>query len=195
MASYQGIVAVGETLLQLLKEARSASSDPVVSSVSCEFFVRPVPTARPLLTLHLHRVTPGVRGPQPDRPGPSGTVLRPVANVELHYLLASWAATANDQHVLLGWAVQTLATSYQLPAALLNRHRSTPVFFEDESVEIVPDTLAIQDLGSIWEVSKPDIQVAAAYRARSVTLHAPFPAAVGGPVQTRRFEAEPSGGR
>lgn len=75
-----------------------------------------MPTARPLLTLHLHRVTPGVRGPPPDRPGPPGTVLRPVANVELHYLLAAWAATASDQHVLLGWAVQTLATSYQLVA-------------------------------------------------------------------------------
>ncbi len=195
MASYEGIAAVGETVLQLLRDAKEASADAIVHTATCEFFIRPVPTPRPLITLHLHRVIPLARSLQPDRPGGSGTVLRPVVTVELHYLLAPWAATTRDQHVLLGWAMQTLAGACHLPAALLNRHREAPVFFEDESVELVPETLPIQDVGSIWEVNKPDIQIAAAYMARAVTLHAARPASDGAPVQTRRVDAAPAGGR
>jgi hypothetical protein len=187
LAGYEAIAAVGETVVRLLSDAR-VTGDGFIRSATCELFRKPVPGARPLLTLYLYRVVHAARARQPDRVV-GAVVSRPVHTIDLHYLLIPWAALPRDAHVLLGWAMATIAQSPQLPAALLNRHRATPVFFEDESVEFVPDAVSLQDLTNIWEVNKPEIQVSAAYVARSVTLHA-TQGGDGGPVQSRVFDAE-----
>ena len=185
MAGYEAIAALGETVVRLLNDARTSSTDAFIRSVTCDFFRKPIPGSRPLLTLHLYRVAHATRARQPDRVV-GGSVSRPVHTVDLHYLLIPWASTPKDAHVVLGWAMQTLAQSYQLPAALLNRHRAAAVFFEDETVEFVPDVVSLQDLTNIWEINKPDVQVSVAYVARAVTLHATL-APGGGPVQSREF--------
>lgn len=189
VARYEAIAAVGETVVRLLNDARLTSPDPFVSTVTCALFGKPLPAERPLLTLYLYRVVHAPRARQPDRVV-GGAVSRPVHSVDLHYLLTPWAARARDVHVLLGWAMQTLARTPQLSASLLNRHQTTPVFFDDEAVELVPDVVSLQDLTNIWEVNKPDIQVSAPYVARAVTLHATEgPGA--GHVQTRAFDYDP----
>ena len=111
---YEGIVAVGETLLQLLKGGRapvrsgsSAAPSPASSSrARCHGAAAAHAAPAP--------VTPASAARSPTARGPPARCCAPVANVELHYLLAAWVATASDQHVLLDWAVHA-ATSYQPP--------------------------------------------------------------------------------
>ena len=56
MAGYEAIAALGETVVRLLNDARTSSTDAFIRSVTCDFFRKPIPGSRPLLTLHLYRV-------------------------------------------------------------------------------------------------------------------------------------------
>lgn len=185
MAGYQAIAAVGDAILRVLHDAKDASGDPFIVSASVELFRRPLPQARPLLALHLYRITHAARSRQPDRVAGQG-VARPVHTLDLHFLIMAWTTQPKESQVLLGWAIQTLALTPQLPAALLNREFAG-AFFDDETVEVVPDAVSLQDLTNIFEVSKPDIPPSAAYVARGVTLHATQHASPG-PVQARIFD-------
>lgn len=173
MARYDAIAAVGETIVKLLiqEKAALAADDEFISKAHIDAFSKPVPTARPFLGLHLYRVAHTTRIRQPDRVD-GDRVARPVHTVDLHYLFMVWASNPKGAQVLLGWAMQTLARrAYRLTTAQLNRE--TPgVFYPGETVEFVPDSVSLQDLTNVWEIVKPDIQLSAAYVARSVTLHA-----------------------
>lgn len=185
VAGYQAIAAIGDTIIKVIHDAKDVSGDPFIVGASVELFRRPLPQARPLLALHLYRIAHAARARQPDRTVGQG-VARPVHTVDLHYLITAWANHPKEAHVLLGWALQALALTPQLPAALLGREFAG-VFFDDETVELVPDTVSLQDLTNIWEVSKPEIPPSAAYVARGITLHATQPVGAG-PVQARIFE-------
>jgi hypothetical protein len=171
VARYEAIAAVGETIVKLLIQEKALVGDDFINKAHIDAFSKPVPTARPFLALHLYRMAHTTRVRQPDRVEGS-KVARPVHTVDLHYLFMVWATNPKAAQVLLGWAMQTLAQrAYRLTAAQLNREMPD-VFFADETVEFVPDTVSLQDLTNIWEIVKPDIQLSAAYVARSVTLHA-----------------------
>jgi hypothetical protein len=117
MATYHAIAATSYAILRLLKDAWPRSIFP-----SAQFEYLPLAEdAKSIsegLTLHLYRVAANTSRrhsavpPQPDKPK---LRYRPLLNLDLYYLLTPWAANADTQHRLLGWAMRTLDDTPILP--------------------------------------------------------------------------------
>ena len=188
MAAPYAIAAVGKAILALLAAAR-----PTPEFAGAEFelyqgrnFGSPMEEG---ISLYLHRVTPGSNTRNlPPRQTTDGRRFRPSVQVDLHYLLMPWARDAFKQHRLLGWAMRVLEDTRVLHASLLNQHGPEPdLFAEHECVDVIMETLAIQDIGSILEVTKPNIQVAVPYVVRMVALDSDIELVEAELVQTREF--------
>ena len=65
----------------------------------------------------------------------------------------------------------------------------TGSFRSEEGVDLIHDTVSVQDMSYIWEAGKPNIQVSAAYVARVVSIDSRVEQPEqGAPVQTRVFQ-------
>lgn len=190
MASLNAIAAVGEGILGLLADAcpRLEYPDALFELYNAANFKSPMTEG---ISLYLYRVDPN---PQlrntPVRVALDGRKYRPGVPVNLHYLLSSWAAKADRQQRLLGWAIRTLADTPVIPAGVLNeRPPEHDVFRPDESVDLVMESLSPQDMAAVWDIAKPNIQPSVAYLARMVVLESKVPLAEYEPVQTRQYDA------
>jgi hypothetical protein len=188
MASPYAVAAIGRAILALLA---AAAPKPEFASASFELyqarnFQAPMEEG---VSLYLHRITPAsnVRN-MPPRVAPDGHRFRPSLPVDLHYLLIPWARDAFKQQRLLGWAMRTIEDTPVLHASLLNQvGPETDIFGDNETVDVLLESFPIQDIGSIWEVAKPNIQPAAAYVVRMVSLESRTELIEADLVQTRVF--------
>jgi hypothetical protein len=188
MARPYAIAAVGKAILALLAAAR-----PTPEFAGAEFelyqgrnFAAPMDEG---ISLYLYRITPGSHTRNlPPRVELDGRRFRPSVQVDLHYLLMPWARDAFKQHRLLGWAIRVLEDTRVLHASLLNQVGPEPDIFDDnECVDVIMEAIAIQDMGSILDVTKPNIQLAVAYVVRMVTLDSEIEIVDADLVQTREF--------
>lgn len=188
MAASYAVAAVGEAILAVLAAARPT---PEFAGAQFELyqgrnFTSPMEEG---ICLYLHRITPGSNLRNlPPRVAADGRRFRPSVPVDLHYLLIPWARDAFKQHRLLGWAVRILEDTRVLPASLLNQHGPEPdLFGPTESLDVLMETLPIQDIGSILEVAKPHLQPVVPYVVRMVALDSDVELADADIVQTREF--------
>jgi hypothetical protein len=196
LASYHAISAISQAIVSLLKTARPAGEFP---NVDVKLFqAKDTQTVGDWegLSLFLYRVpVSGARRQMPPSIGPGGRPFKRPLPVDLFYMLTPWAKTAEMQHLLLGWAMRTIEDSPSLPAALLNSHfPNDRPFRNDETVELIHDTLSMQDLNNIWEIfGKHNVQVSATYVARVIPIESQIESGVDGPAaQTRVFHTGPS---
>ncbi len=141
------------------------------------------------LSLYLYRVATNVsRRNLPPGRGADGKRYRPALPIDLFYMLTPWGQTAEQQPVLLGWAMRVLEDSPIIPSGYLNKFSSDETFHPSETVELVLDALSLQDINNIWNGFKPNMYPSVAYVARLIVLESRIPIAEGGPVQTREFD-------
>lgn len=188
MAGAYALAAVGKAILTLLASACPRGEFPTAEFelYQAENFVKPMEEG---IALYLHRVTPAnnIRN-LPPRVAPDGTRYRPSLPIDLHYLLIPYARDAFKQQRLLGWAMRAMEDRTVLNSGLLNQPGPEPdLFFDAEAIDVIMETLAIQDIGSIWEVAKPKIQPAIPYVVRMLLLDSTIEMAEGALVQTRVF--------
>jgi hypothetical protein len=187
MAGPFAIGAVGKTILALL----AAAAPPEFAGAAFELYQskdlqHPMPEG---ISLYLHRVTTAndVRN-LPPRVGLDGRRFRPSIRVDLHYLLIAWAQNAFKQQRLMGWAIRTIEDTPVLHASLLNQAGPEPdLFDENESVDVLLETISIQDLSTIWDTAKTQMQPCATYVVRQLTLQSSLELIEAGPVQIRDF--------
>jgi uncharacterized protein DUF4255 len=190
MASPNAIAAVGKAILALLA---GACPKPELAGAEFELyqaksFLAPMKEG---IALYLHRVTPAnnVRN-MPPRLAPDGRRYRPSLPVDVHFLLVPFADEAFKQQRLLGWAMRTIEDTPILHASFLNQYGPEPdTFREGECVDVIMETISYQDLGSIWEVAKPNVQPAVPYVVRMLALDSQLDMTEAGLVQTRVFGA------
>jgi hypothetical protein len=78
-----------------------------------------------------------------------------------------------------------------LPSGVLNHYAPRQdTFRASETVELIAETLSIQDMNTIWDLLKPNPPVSVTYLARLVELESLRPSIEAGLVQTRVFEME-----
>jgi hypothetical protein len=181
------IAAVGKAILALLSAARPIEFNGALFELyQARNFTAPMDEG---ISLYLHRITPGgnVRN-LPPRSGSDGRRYRPSVPVDLHYLLIPWAQDAFKQQRLLGWAVRVLEDTRVLHASLLNQHGPEPnLFGETETVDLLMQTLSLQDIHAIWEITKPNMQPSVGYVVRMLSLESVVPLVEADLVQTRDF--------
>jgi uncharacterized protein DUF4255 len=185
LATYHAIAATGKAILGLLE----AATPPEFSTIQFKLY-RPVDFQDPLtegIGLYLYRVTTNTtRRNFPPRLDSTGRRFRPQLPIDLHYLLTPWAQTSERQHQLLGWSMRVLEDTPILPPGLLNHYGPDQETFQpDESVELVCEPLALQEIVNIWDAFKPNFQISVAYVARMITIDSQIVLSEFPPVQTR----------
>jgi hypothetical protein len=193
MATYPAIAATSEAVLGLLQSATLGTEFDAVefAHYQANSFESPMSDG---VSLYLYRVTVSANRNQPPHVGPDGRRYRPPLPLDVHFLVTAWAETAIRQQRLLGFAIRTLEDTPILPAGVLNQHGPEPdVFRPEESVELVYETLSVQDVSYIWEVAQTKEQPSAPYVARMVQIESSVPLDEAGLVQTRTLEFAQAG--
>ncbi len=190
MATYHAIAATGETMLKVLEQARPS---PDFDSLRFELY-QPSNFQSPLaegISLYLYRVAPNVqRRHQSPRIDPvSGKRYRPSLGLDLSFLLTAGGKNATRQQDILAWAMRTLEDTPILPMGILNTYSTQrDTFGVNEAIELVLDSLSLQDLVSIWEIAKDKQQPSVGYTARMVLIDSVIEVIEADLVQTRRFD-------
>ena len=190
MATYNAIAATSEAIRRYLKDApRPEFPQLDVDLYQAADFQKPVP-AGGRISLFLFRiaVNSSRRNLPPRLSEDRKTRYRAPLPLDLFFLVSAWALNADLQQRLLGWCARTLEDAPILPASVLNRLQSTPVFRHSEMVELVCDPPSMQDLNVIWDVVKPNTPLSIAYVARMIAIESEMPLVEGELVQTQAFD-------
>ena len=86
--------------------------------------------------------------------------------LELGFLIVPWSASAEEEHGVLGWALLELGRYGLLDRSLL----VGDAWAREESVQIVPEAMATEDLFRIWQALGLRYRLSATFRARVIRL-------------------------
>ena len=189
MAKAQAIAVIGQTILGLL-----ADNIPKTEFANARFelyqtsnFTAPMEEG---ISLFLYRVeiNAGLRN-LPAQTGLDGIPRRPPLPLDLYYLLTVWAKDVVKQQRILGWTMRVLEDAPVLSAARLNNFGpERDVFLPHEKIEVIYNSLSLQDLSNLWSAFKVSLPMSVAYIARVVGIDSTIPAADSAPVQTREID-------
>ena len=188
MGTFQAIAATGQAMLGLLSDAvpRDLFPNAQFELYQMSNFQQPMEEG---ISLFLYRIAANTsRRNLPPSTGPDGRRFRPPIPVDLYYIATAWAPTAVRQQRLLGWAIRMFEDVPVLPTGLLNNYGPEPeIFKQGETVEIILDSLTLQDLNNFWGVSKASLQLSVGYIARMLHIQSSMPITEYAEVQTREF--------
>ncbi|HET6972554.1 MAG TPA: DUF4255 domain-containing protein [Pyrinomonadaceae bacterium] len=188
MGTFQAIAATGQAMLGLLSDAvpRDQFPNAQFELYQMSNFQQPMEEG---ISLFLYRIAANTsRRNLPPTTGPDGRRFRPPIPVDLYYIATAWAPTAVRQQRLLGWTIRMFEDVPILPTGLLNNYGPEPEIFKNgETVEVVLDSLTLQDLNNFWGVSKSSLQLSVGYVARMLHIQSSMPLTEYAEVQTREF--------
>jgi hypothetical protein len=189
VAKAQAIAVTGQTVLGLL-----ADNIPKSEFTNARFeLYQPANFQSPMeegISLFLYRVevNAGLRN-MPNRIGLDGVSRRAPLPLDLYYLLTVWAKDVIKQQRVLGWAMRTLEDAPILAAGRLNNFGpETDVFSPNETIEIIFQTLSLQDMSNIWSTFKVSVPASVAYIARVVGIDSAIAVEEPALVQTREID-------
>jgi len=188
MGTFQAIAATGQAMLGLLSDAIPRDQFPNAQFELYQMtnFQQPMDEG---ISLFLYRISPNQsRRNLPPTVGPDGRRFRPPIPLDLYYIVTAWAPTAVRQQRLIGWTIRMFEDVPILPTGLLNNYGPEPeIFRQGETVEVVLDSLTLQDLNNFWGVSKSSLQLSIGYVARMLHIQSSMPITEYKEVQTREF--------
>jgi len=188
MGTFQAIAATGQAMLGLLSDAvpRDQFPNAQFELYQMSNFQQPMEEG---ISLFLYRIAANTsRRNLPPTTGADGRRFRPPIPVDLYYVATAWAPTAVRQQRLLGWTIRMFEDVPILPTGLLNNYGPEPeIFKQGETVEVVLDSLTLQDLNNFWGVSKASLQLSVGYIARMLHIQSSMPLTEYAEVQTREF--------
>jgi Pvc16 N-terminal domain len=189
VAKAQAIAVTGQTVLGLLADniPKSEFANARFELYQTANFSSPMEEG---ISLFLYRVevNSSLRN-LPVKTGLDGITRRPPLPLDLYYLLTVWAKDAVRQQRILGWAMRTLEDASVLSAGRLNHFGTeSDVFQPGETVELIFQTLSLQDLSNLWSAFKTSIPVSVAYIARIVGIDSTVSTEQTAPVQTREMD-------
>jgi hypothetical protein len=191
LATYRAIATVGQALAGLLKDASAGTEfDGFRFELYQAGDFKTEAAVKEGVTVYLYRVSinTALRS-LPPKTAPDGQRYRAALPVDVYYLLTPWAKSAAKQQRLLGWAMRKLQDVTILPASLLNHYvPEGDTFRRHETVELLCETVSLQDMTNILDTIELDQQLSVAYCARMVLLESEVPLGEAPPVQTRVFE-------
>ena len=190
MATYHAITATSQAIVGMLIDACPKTDE--FDGITFELYGGPQLADSPKegVAVYLYRVAINTsRRNLPPTLRPDGQRYRPPLPLDLHYLVVAFARTAAKQQRWLGWALRTLEDTPVLPANVLNHYGpEANTFRGHEAVELVAESLSLQDMANIWEVAKPQQQPSLGYVARMIAIESDVPITEAPSVQTRIFE-------
>ena len=105
--------------------------------------------------------------------------------IDIHFLITAWGRSATLQLEIAGWMMRILEDHPILPSGLLNAFHPG-VFRPDESVEIVPAQLSVDDMFHIWDVMiQEKYQLSVPYMSRMIEIESRLEAGAIDPIRER----------
>jgi hypothetical protein len=119
------------------------------------------------ITVTLHRVTiaEACRN-APRRTLPDGRTTRQLLSLELHYLITPWAVRVIDEHLIAGFILQAMYDGAELGVADL----VGPSWSSQDSVQLVLESLSLEDHYDIWATVDAPFRLALPYCARIIGI-------------------------
>jgi hypothetical protein len=167
MASVDVIRDIGDTLTFLLRnsiDAAIVNPSNIVLSTPDDFDADP---DQPVITLFLYRlsVNPELRN-RPKRVLPDGSITRPLIPLELFYMITPWARNTRDEYRIVGRILQCMYDNAELGASQLQGTS----WEAGDSVQIVLDSLPIDDHYRIWDSSSLPYRLSLTYMVRVIGI-------------------------
>ncbi len=143
---------------------------------------------RPAITIFLYRVaTNSEMRNSPRRVLPDGRVARPLLPLELYYMVTPWARETRDEFRIVGRVLQVLYDHAEIGPAELQGPSWTPA----DSVQLVLDSLPLEDHFRIWETTNLPYRLSLTYCARVIGIE-PEVADGASIVASAQFTGEPA---
>lgn len=176
MARSQAIAAVSATLLGMLRDAYPR--DEFGTSLPFELY-QPKNFDDPLregVAICLWRMSPnGNRRNFPNRTDQFGRRFRGSTPLDLYYLMVPFAEQAERQQRLLGWLIRAMHELGPMAPTHLNHYLAeSDIFGEAESLDAIPEALAVADYLTLWDRLKR-LPPSATYVVRLVLIDSEKP--------------------
>ena len=165
MAGPNVVREMSETLSQKLQLALNGIVPPANVLIATPENFRDLP--RPACTIFLYRVcvNPVMRnGPRVNVR--LGVTSRPLLPVDLSYLITPWGRSSEDEHQILGAALQALYDQAELGRGDLAGSSWLP----DDSVQLILETLSLEEHFCIWETVQLPYRLSLTYIARIIGI-------------------------
>jgi hypothetical protein len=175
MANLSSIAAAGRSLERLLNQAFAEPPVPVPTRNSRAFLIRTEDfdqtsnqsiIQRPALSIFLYRVdfNKTMRAAWAGVGYLDGRARLPL---DLHFLLTPWGQNAEDEHAILGRAMQCLDSTPILSGPLLH---SSGEWLTNEAVNVVMDEISTEAVMRTFDSLPTDYRISVPYIARVVRL-------------------------
>lgn len=158
-----GVPALPAANFVVLSSAKFSSSDVIVDGT---------------VSLFLHRVTINNHLRNTRQQANLGPL-----SLDLHLLLTVWADDADDEHILLAWAMRELHQHAYLDRSSLGAEAAWAV---DEQVNLAAVDLSPEEMARIWEASHRGFRLSHAFLARIIRIDVDR-TPEGAPVVATRF--------
>lgn len=173
MASLSAIHNIGESIVQLLRNRRGI--------LAAENRLGPIPAAETILQIDLSKLSGtaptagialtcyhiGYSEHTPARMASRDVATTHGISLELCYLLSSWSSNAAVEAAHISWAMLELSRYPTLDRGMLIEPDS---WDRDESLQIVPDNAAPEQIFRLWDALKMKHRLSALFRVRVVRL-------------------------
>jgi hypothetical protein len=186
MSDYAAISAASQTLLELLQDHVTNSTDPQLRTVRIDLRspreMRQANNATGI-SLWLYRVmrNPDTLNRPPARTAPEQQPRWPVP-LDLYYLLTPIAREPRDEQTLLGRVVQVFNDHGLLAGASLRGS----LLGTDAELRLTMDPLSLEDLTRIWNALQESYQLSISYQVQIITIESHHEPVVSSPVLERR---------
>jgi uncharacterized protein DUF4255 len=185
VATWELIESTGRTLVRILQnhvDTVLPLAGVQVQLATTKLFRQLETTTTPAITVFLYRATEnGEMRNSPRRTLPDGTTTRPFLPLELCYLVTPWgvrvsnspmadAQAAQEEHRLLGVALQAFYDHAEISRAELVEDPTAPVWETTDNVQLVLESLPVEDHYRIWDSGELDYRVSLTYRVRVLGL-------------------------
>ncbi len=172
MADYTAIYSVGNSLAQFLGNSFPPELKKLYPSVkfqlvaSSQIAEEDQTSLDQVVTIFLHRITfdENFRAATQIQDEPNK---KPILFLDLHYLVTYWGTDPQAEQTILGWTMLQLQS-----APILDNSILTPsnIWDSNESIQLVPADLSLEDILRIWDALGPKYRLSVAYIARVVRI-------------------------
>ncbi|MFQ6030557.1 MAG: Pvc16 family protein, partial [Dehalococcoidia bacterium] len=108
--------------------------------------------------------------------------------LDAHIIVTVWGDDPVMQNRLVGWVFRTLEDYPVIPASVLNIVEDTPIFEDEEAVELMVSDMGGEELLQLWEMlgnGDSHYQICIPYLARNIRIDSRRLTEASEPVQVR----------